>query len=288
MRSCTSVVAGSQFAEFNLARLIVRLLSRRTYRDAGEHRPEAANTVHGASAAPSSDDHAEEDAAVSAAPLLLNFFEDTWGYLELNAAVTIAQPAGIQMLIGTFDNWFGTAEGSQLREWCISRGWPLAWAHDPIDSTWQCSVNTTGGCQLPPRWTYTHGVSPSNARFLDPYVLRRVPHGFNSTGGVAFAAAEAAFSARWHVVNTTVPRSLPLPRRRKVMDTQWRALLTGTKLDKGAAAATSSSHSIGLAGSDLAIEPLFWGACADTACVGVRVTDGACVCALPDHHVQSP
>jgi hypothetical protein len=292
----TSVVAGAQFAEFNLARLVVRLLSRRTYRDADADADATTATaasplIHSAFASRDNDAR-RDDVAASAAPLRLNFFEDTWGYLELNAAVTITQPGGIKMLVGTFDNWFGADEGSQLREWCVSRGWPLAWAHDPIDSTWQCSVNTTGGCQLPPRWTYTHGVSPSNARFLDPYVLRRVPHGFNSTGGGGFAAAEAAFTARWKLVNTTVPSSLPLPQRRKLMDAQWRALLTGRKPikeeeeeeeeEEAAAHMNASPHRVGLAGSELAIEPLFWGACADTECVGVRIIDGACVCSPPD------
>ena len=246
----------------------------------------ASPLIHSAFASRDNDAR-RDDVAASAAPLRLNFFEDTWGYLELNAAVTITQPGGIKMLVGTFDNWFGADEGSQLREWCVSRGWPLAWAHDPIDSTWQCSVNTTGGCQLPPRWTYTHGVSPSNARFLDPYVLRRVPHGFNSTGGGGFAAAEAAFTARWKLVNTTVPSSLPLPQRRKLMDAQWRALLTGREPikeeeEEAAAHMNASPHRVGLAGSELAIEPLFWGACADTECVGVRIIDGACVCSPPD------
>ena len=249
----TSVAAGSTYAHFNLARLAVRLLSRRPSRRA----------------ALASDAKRDAEAATNTsgrAPLLLNFFEDTWGYLELNPAVTIAQPEGIKMMIGTFDNWFGTANGARLREWCIARNWPLAWAHDPIDSMWDCSVNTTGGCQLPPKWTYSHGVSPSNARLLDPLVLRRVSHGFNSTGGAGYAAAEAAFAARWDEVNRTVPSRTPQPTRRAELDRQWSQLLTG------------DTTSTGLAGSLLAIEPLFAGACADEECVGVRVADQACVC----------
>ena len=34
----------------------------------------------------------------------------------------------------------------------------------------------------------------------------------------------------------------------------------------------------GLGSSVLAIEPPWYGACADDACVGVRVLDGTCVC----------
>ena len=37
-------------------------------------------------------------------------------------------------------------------------------------------------------------------------------------------------------------------------------------------------RSSGLAGGPLAIQPLFARSCADEACVGVRVSDGACVC----------
>ena len=118
-------------------------------------------------------------------------------------------------------------------------------------------------------------------------MLRRVPHGYNSTGGDAFAAAERAFAARWHVVNTTVPAGLPLPSRRKLLDAQWRVLLRGSKEAQAAERAshaasenaTAADGEDGLAGSVLAIEPLYFGACADDhACVGVRVADGACVC----------
>jgi hypothetical protein len=199
-------------------------------------------------------------------PLLLNFFENTWGYVELNPAVALRQPDGIKMLVGTFDNWFGTGEGDALRRWCVARGWPLAWAHDPMDSMWDCSVNTTaGGCRLPPRWAFTHGVEPANTRLLDPYVLRRVSHGRNTSGG---PMADAAFAARWDEVNRTVPSNATRAERRVALDRQWRLLLGG------------SDGLIGLSGSLLAVEPLYAGACADEACVGMRVADGACVCPL--------
>ena len=89
---------------------------------------------------------------------------------------------------------------------------------------------------------------------------------FNSTGGAGYAAAEAAFAARWDEVNRTVPSRTPQPTRRAELDRQWSQLLTG------------DPTSTGLAGSLLAIEPLFAGACADEECVGVRVADQACVC----------
>ena len=266
----TSVVAGQASAEFNLARLVVRLLSRLTYRT----RPEALAKNKQFDEDTEADKIAQgtrtEAKGTSSpwqrAPLRLNFFENTWGYIEVNPAVTVAQPGGIKMLVGTFDNWFGTGDGDALRHWCVARGWPLAWAHDPIDSTWDCSVNTTGGCQLPPRWTYTHGIEPANTRLLDPYVLQRVSHGRNSSGG---AMADAAFAARWDAVNRTVPSNATRGERRVALDRQWGLLLGG------------SGGLVGLSGSLLAIEPLYAGACADEACVGVRIADGACVCPLP-------
>ena len=87
------------------------------------------------------------------------------GYFELNPALTIEQPAGIVMMIGTFDLWFGNANGSALRKWCIERGWPLAWAHNPLDSLWRCGVNTsTGGDCTPPQRTFAVLVARSSNR----------------------------------------------------------------------------------------------------------------------------
>ena len=269
----TSVVAGAEFVEFNLARLAVRLLSRRTY--------DQAAVV--ASTSLSAKVNRSEGRQQHSPPLLLNFFENTWGYLELNPAVTISQPDGIKMLIGTFDNWFGTHEGMRLREWCISRRWPLSWSHDPIDSTWRCSVNASGGgCKLPPKWTYSHGISPSNARILDPFVLRRVPHGDNITRGEGFREDERTFDMRWRFVNESVPERMPLPERRRALDRQWRILLKGAEDSEQQGADELHLRSSGLAGGPLAIQPLFARSCADEACVGVRVSDGACVCPSAD------
>ena len=266
----TSVVAGEQYAEFNLARLAVRLLSRRTYAHAASTRryPPDGQASDRRLAAHETGSVKIGERGVATPPLRLSFLENTWGYLELNPALTMAQPASIKMLIGTFDRWFGTANGERLRAWCIARGWPLAWAHDPIDSMWTCSVNTSAGCALPPRWTYVHGVSPSNTRLLDPVVLARVPHGRNSTGGSGYDAAAAVFASRWSAVNRTVPDNTPMEVRRRELDKQWEGLLFGE----------ASPPSEGVAGSLLAVEPLFAGACANEECVGVRIADSACVC----------
>ena len=90
----------------NLARLIMRLLSRRTYR-----------------------------AAPAGAALPLNWLENSLGYFEYNPAAGVALvPAGgngVKMLVGMFELLFGTAEGDQLRDWCRARGWPLVGAAPP-------------------------------------------------------------------------------------------------------------------------------------------------------------
>ena len=72
-------------------------------------------------------------------------------------------------MVGTFDTWFGTYNGALLRAWCVRRGWPLAWAHLPLDST------LTSGAPPGDPFVWNHGVSPAATRILDPWVLRRVP-----------------------------------------------------------------------------------------------------------------
>ena len=162
------------------------------------------------------------------------------------------------MMIGAFDLWFGNANGTRLRAWCIERGWPLAWSHNPLDSLWRCGVNTTaGGNCTPPQSTFAHGVEPANSRLLDPIVLRRVPEGHNISSGSAFSSAEAAFEARWAAIGKQVSPSSPPAMRRALLDHQWIGLVADT--------------------SPFAVEPLWSGACADD-CVGVRVLDGRCVC----------
>ena len=175
------------------------------------------------------------------------------------------------MMIGTFDLWFGNANGSALRAWCIERGWPLAWAHNPLDSLWRCGVNTsTGGDCTPPVYTFAHGVAPSNIRFLDPEVLRHVSAGHNISGLSGFDAAETAFQATWLEVSKLVlPTSSP-KQRRAVLDPIWQQLAASSDV------------------LPLAVEPPWAGACADE-CAGVRIVDGTCVCdgAAPTESVSA-
>ena len=252
--------AGASFRSYNLARLLIRLLSRKTY-ERPQLRLPAVPAPMPVAGAPRGTAH--EGRALAHGPLLLTFIEDTWGYLEVNPAVTIAQRDGIQMLIGTFDLWFGTPNASALRRWCIARGWPLAWAHDPIDSTLRCDLNiSSGGCSWPARHAFVHGVEPANTRLLDPIVLQHVPHGHNLTRTAGFGRAAAAFEAAVARVNRSVPLSLNVSSRRTLMDAHWRELL-------------GSEDALF---SNLAMEPRWHAACADESCVGVRVWDGACVC----------
>lgn len=235
--NATAEAVGSEnYINYNLARLLVRLLGRGTYRN------------------PSS-------------ALALNFMENTWGYFEVNPVVTVSYPGGIKMMVGTFELWFGTEQGQRLREWCIARGWPLAWAYNPIDSMWLCSV-TPGFCPLPPRKDFYEGVEQVNIRILDPEVLRLVSAGVNCTQGAEFESERAAFSARWVAVNSTIPADLPYVLRRPLVEKQWNLFTSGD----------GAKGTVPMLGSSLAIEPVFPGACADIDCAGVRVRDGTCVC----------
>ena len=64
------------------------------------------------------------------------------GYFEFNPVVRVAIPEAILMMIASFGRWFGSERARQLRRWCITRGWPLAWAHSPADKAWPpCQVS---------------------------------------------------------------------------------------------------------------------------------------------------
>ena len=244
------IAAGAESPPYNLARMVIRLLSRRTYRNAVLT---PTTLLHPNTTASGTSKPAQ-------APLSLNWVESGWGYLEVDLGVTVQLPQGIKMMIGSFDAWFGTWSGDRLRAWCVARGWPLAWAHEP-------SMLLRGGS--PPTDYDAHGIEPSAMRVLDPFVLSRVPHAHNySIHGAAFAAAAEVFARVWDDVNRTVNASLPARQRIAALDPRWLRMLAGN----------TSNQTVGLAKSVLAVEPVFAGACAEEACVGVRILDGACVC----------
>lgn len=165
--NATQEIAGENYTEYNLARLVSRLLSRRTY---GKQEPE-----------------------VTAQPVQLNFMENVFGYLEVNPLVTVRYPEGISMMIGVFEVLFGTEEGKRLRDWCIAQSWPLAWATNPRFANWDCF---DGNCSFPVDRFYSDGDS-ANQRLLDPVVLQSVSEGHNMTSHSSFNKSAHDFEALW-------------------------------------------------------------------------------------------
>ena len=49
-------------------------------------------------------------------------------YIEADIAGTVGFPTGVQLVLASFSQLFGTTAGAQLQTWCIQQGWPLAWA----------------------------------------------------------------------------------------------------------------------------------------------------------------
>ena len=69
-------------------------------------------------------------------------------------------------MVAAFDRLFGTADGEALQKWCASAGWPLAWAHNPIDSMWDCNPAGDPPCELPPPRDFAYGVDNANGAHL--------------------------------------------------------------------------------------------------------------------------
>ena len=150
--NATQALVGSQdYPYLNLARLLVRLLSRDTY--TGEKDIDA---------------------------LRLLFLENTLGYMEMNPAYHIDLHRGIKMLIGTFGNIWGTELGNQVREWAISHEWTLAWAYNP-EMSFRCGPAGGPKCQVPAN--FTQGFDRANRRILDPFVLQHINVNATATDG---------------------------------------------------------------------------------------------------------
>ena len=56
---------------------------------------------------------------------------DEFGYWEAEAIGMLRFPESVKLVLGSFSALFGTAVGAQLREWCATHGWVLAWSDDP-------------------------------------------------------------------------------------------------------------------------------------------------------------
>ena len=220
----TEAISGDHYPYYNLARLLIRLLSRETYNP---------------SVSPS-------------APLPLNFVENLLGYFEINPSMPIVFPKGVKMMVAMFELLWGTEEGEELREWCIASGWPLVWAYNPTMSFFRCGASGDfPGCSVPNNLTVNRDTA--NARILDPLVLNSVPAGFNITiPEEEREGFEGLWERGWSVEGQS----------REKIEREW----------EGFHATFSPS---------LAIEPLFYGACSSSRCVGVFVGTGVCVCPSP-------
>ena len=265
----TGAVVGADYVSYNAARLLTRLLSRETYR-----RPASA--------------------------LRLNWFENTWGYFEINPLVAVPMSRrGIKFMVASFSLLFGRPQGAALRAWCTQKGWPLVWAHNPYVASWCTSVDggdpiyancsnacwpVAGQCQWATAGTRPGRMPPGcdsctapqdrvARRVLDPAVLARVPEGHNCTGGAdkAFQLASRGFERAWASVAARHVDAAPFPHQRlELMDAYWANI---TAVEGG-----GESH------SPLGVEPMFAGACADRGCIGVRTADAKCVCAAAADH----
>ena len=213
--------AGASYPSYKLARLLTRLLSRRTY---GTARP---------------------------APLPLSFVENTLGYFELNPLALIDFPQGVKLLVGMFELLWGSSAGERLREWAVSRGWPLVWAYNPAMSFFRCGPSGDA-----PSCIFPHdlavGIDTAAVRLLDPWVLARVAAGRNLT---ITNDTERAVHTAWERTNSSRAS-------RTELESAWTSLVRDEMN----------------VFSPLAVEPVFFGACADEECVGVHVRGQHCVC----------
>ncbi|CAE7496921.1 CNGA1 [Symbiodinium natans] len=241
--NATEAVAGDSYMEYNLARLLIRLLSRKTYAHA---------------LAPASQPQSQD-------PLKLNTLENILGYMEVNPLVTIRYPDGVVMLVGLFESLFGTDDGLRLRQWCVDRGWPLAWAHNPAISSWNCGP-ATEDCLMPSA-NFSQGIQAANLRLLDPVVLKAVPEGHNLTTEPSFAESERAFASTWALAMKGVPSGKPSPPR------PWPPVARLAQMSR-----LWSVLSEEPAVQQLAVEPVYFQACSSSDCAGVRVLDRKCVC----------
>jgi hypothetical protein len=97
-------------------------------------------------------------------------------YIESNVLGTVVYPEGVKMVIVSFADFFGSAFGSDIRDWCARYGWALTWA------LYEGVYNSrTNACEDP-------------RRLLDPYVLAQ---GNIRTNASISAAYTNAFAELW-------------------------------------------------------------------------------------------
>ena len=193
------------------------LLSRSTYALRGSDSGDSGAASHGGSNGP----------MVADRPLTLNYAENMFGYFEVNPVATIPMSRqGIKMMIGSFGLLWGTAQGSRLREWSATRGWPLAWAYNP-----RVAGLCMTGPQPPPAGCLHARTAIENmtedavaVRLLDPKVLAQVAEGHNCSN----APTAATFERIWETAsNVTSNISLGFGARQTRLRALWRELLQG-------------------------------------------------------------
>jgi hypothetical protein len=231
--SKTTEAITEQYPIYNLGRLLTRLLSRKTYTQ-------------------------------PSLGMSLNFPENIAGYLEVTPVVALPLPGSIKLLVAAHDVFAGTKEGIKLREWCIAQEWPLAWAHNPAVSNWDCSKR----CKVPKSYYLSHGIEQANVRILDPTVLAAISAGRNATTDPDFPAAKELFDRFWHKAESNHASPRNRKHHQEDADALWAEMLG------------ASLREITLLQSTLAVEPLYAGACSNSECAAVRIKDGACVCAV--------
>jgi hypothetical protein len=148
----------------------------------------------------------------------------------------------VKMVIGEFDEYFGTRSGALLREWCSAKGWALVWAIGPGSPAPECTSGPSRRRLAP--------SMPSNERFLDPEAMGTAGWNLSLPVSAARRAANATWAAKLAVGSTWEwPQTLAA----------WRALRT--EMPTG-----------------FRLEPLFGLSCADADCIGIIEGSADCVC----------
>eukprot|EP00041_Stephanoeca_diplocostata_P035497 m.1256167 g.1256167 ORF g.1256167 m.1256167 type:complete len:489 (-) comp24710_c1_seq55:4164-5630(-) len=183
--------------------------------------------------------------------LPLTFLENTLGYFEFNPVYPIQFPSGVKMMIGMFELLWGTPEGAALQRWCVARQWPLVWAYNPAMSFFRCGADGKyPECKFPSAGIAADG-DRANVRILDPFVLQHARVGHNVT--ISDTLIEK-FSANFREFNVQKYPRDQIPGIWSLMEHDF-AFQT-----------------------NLWIQPLYYGACASSECIGVTINGNICVC----------
>ena len=64
---------------------------------------------------------------------------DEFQYFEAETVGTLRFPESVKLVLGSFDDLFGSALGYELQTWCREQGWLLAWAVPPARGSSQAA-----------------------------------------------------------------------------------------------------------------------------------------------------